>query len=340
MSEDNRLFDAVIMKCGGIENVDMCLLNDKNRYITKDYLRKMINGYCPELNYEPHDIEIFQVAMTHESYVERDFSDIKVFKESFSNMKESDIDVVARNNVITFRTESYERIEFFGDAILRLIIVDYIFMRYNKMRQNELSDLRAHLENRKSFSCVTSCLGLNKYLLLSKNLEIGGYRDKHEKVLCDLFEAFIGALYYDILGITYSDIGEQYDQVYLERGRSYNACYTFVVKLIESQIIITDILEVDTNYKNMLYKIKIANKPKYKYEQMDVIKVNGKDRYTCVVYDTKNNNILGQGVGDSPSMAETMAAKNVLINLGVLFNNDDLNDNVEIFDENLIYNNK
>jgi len=238
----------------------------------------------------------------------------------------------SRDNIITFKSESYERLEWLGDAILRLIIVDYIFMRYNEMKPGDLSDLRAQLENRKSFSNISTYLGLNKYILLSKNLEISGNRDKCEKMLCDLFEAFIGALYYDILRISYDDIGVQYDQVYLERGYAYDICYKFVVKLIELEIVLTDILEVNTNYKHMLSKIKT----KLKYEQMEVEKVNGRDRYKCVIYDMKNSKILSHGYGDNKTQSEKNAAKEVLISLGLLTDNDDMNDNVEILDNNLI----
>ena len=61
---------------------------------------------------------------------------------------------------------NYERLEFLGDSILRQIISDYLFIRYQEMQEGDLTKLRSQIENGSSLAEMTRKIGLNKYVLI------------------------------------------------------------------------------------------------------------------------------------------------------------------------------
>ena len=89
-----------------------------------------------------------------------------------------------------------ERIEFLGDAVLELIISDWLFRQFPHFKEGQLTKLRAQIVCEDSLSMLAKECSLNEYLLLGKGETLSGGREK-PAVLCDVFEAFIGALYLD-----------------------------------------------------------------------------------------------------------------------------------------------
>lgn len=89
-----------------------------------------------------------------------------------------------------------ERIEFLGDAVMELIVTDYLFREFPKKPEGELTAYRASLVNTMTISEAATDLGFGDYLMLSK----GETRDTGKArayILANTFEAFIGALYLD-----------------------------------------------------------------------------------------------------------------------------------------------
>ncbi|MFM2423670.1 MAG: hypothetical protein RLZZ70_55 [Candidatus Parcubacteria bacterium] len=89
-----------------------------------------------------------------------------------------------------------ERLEFLGDAVLELIVTDYLYRTYSDKPEGELTAIRAALVNTVSLSAASEKLGINKYLLMSK----GEAKDEgraRQYILANVFEAFIGAIYLD-----------------------------------------------------------------------------------------------------------------------------------------------
>ena len=89
-----------------------------------------------------------------------------------------------------------ERIEFLGDAVLELNISDWLFIQFPHFKEGQLTKLRAQIVCEDSLSMLAKECSLNEYLLLGKGETLSGGREK-PAVLCDVFEAFIGALYLD-----------------------------------------------------------------------------------------------------------------------------------------------
>lgn len=89
-----------------------------------------------------------------------------------------------------------ERLEFLGDAVLELVVTDFLFNKYRQKPEGELTAIRSALVNTISLADASTKLGVNDYLLMSKgeSKDIGRAR---QYILANTFEALIGALYLD-----------------------------------------------------------------------------------------------------------------------------------------------
>ncbi len=107
-----------------------------------------------------------------------------------------------------FRLGNNERLEFLGDAVLELVVTEYIFKKYPKESEGTMTSWRSALVKAKMLSEIASKLNFNDFLLLSKgeSKESGKAR---QYILANTFEAFIGALYLD---------------------QGYKACQDFITK--------------------------------------------------------------------------------------------------------------
>lgn len=92
-----------------------------------------------------------------------------------------------------FSLEHNERLEFLGDAVLELIVTEYLFRNYQNP-EGEMTNWRAALVNAQSLSETASRLGFADYLLLSRG-EAKDTGKARQYILADTLEAFLGALY-------------------------------------------------------------------------------------------------------------------------------------------------
>ena len=329
----------------GKDNLIKYILNEKNRVITKDYIKNTLYNYG--IDYTVKDTKLFEIAMTHPSYMYKDWNDLKNFKMIFMSINVLGGDMLVPISgdqvqmAVPLGKTSYERLEFLGDSILRQIISDYLFIRYEEMQEGDLTKLRSQIENGSSLAEMTRKIGLNKYVLISRNHEVIKGREKNEKIQCDIFEAFIAALYLDACGIAFNEIGKIPDLMLRNRGIGYQKCYDFVVGLIEDEIDLTRLLEVDTNYKDKLlqhYHELGWGDPTY--GTMDTIIDNNKmgKKYFKMYVRDKDRNIIGWGIGSSKQKGEKIAAKRALQNLKVIPNDniDEIlkSDNSQIYHRN------
>jgi ribonuclease-3 len=89
-----------------------------------------------------------------------------------------------------------ERLEFLGDAVLELVVTDFLFKKYPDKPEGELTAVRAALVNTVSLSTASETLGYNEYLLMSKGeaKDVGRAR---QYILANTFESIVGAMYMD-----------------------------------------------------------------------------------------------------------------------------------------------
>ena len=89
-----------------------------------------------------------------------------------------------------------ERLEFLGDAVLELIVTDFLYKRYPSYTEGELTALRSALVNAVIISEVALHIGMNDFLLLSKG-EAKDNGKARQYILANTYEAYIGAMYLD-----------------------------------------------------------------------------------------------------------------------------------------------
>jgi len=87
-----------------------------------------------------------------------------------------------------------ERLEFLGDAVLDLIVGEYLFKKFPEVDEGDLSKLRASLVNEKGFQKLANSIGLGQYIHISAAEENNDGRSK-SSICSDAFEALIGAIY-------------------------------------------------------------------------------------------------------------------------------------------------
>jgi len=90
----------------------------------------------------------------------------------------------------------YQRLEFLGDAVLQLVITQYLFIHFQAEAEGQLTKLRSRLVSRDALRTRAAALDLGRYILMGRGEEASGGRDR-TSTLADAFEALIGALYLD-----------------------------------------------------------------------------------------------------------------------------------------------
>ena len=92
--------------------------------------------------------------------------------------------------------ESNERLEFLGDAVLDLLVAEFLFLLFEDKREGDLTQMKSLLVSRTVLARQARQLGLDAFVLLSaEERDSGGGRQP--SILCDAFESLIGAIYLD-----------------------------------------------------------------------------------------------------------------------------------------------
>jgi ribonuclease III len=191
-----------------------------------------------------------------------------------------------------FSTESNERLEFLGDAVLGLVVARLLYDHHPRASEGKLSKQRSAIVSRVNFAKFTRELGIDKQLILGRGEEQTGGRDR-ESNLAGAFEAIIGAIYLD---------------------GGYRKVFKVISKLLKNSI---DEKDIFTDYKTKLQEIaqkKYKQIPRYK-----VVDEEGPPHKKCFHVEVKiMRRVLGEGMGSNKKEAEQSAAKEGLNKLGIL----------------------
>lgn len=210
------------------------------------------------------------------------FKDKNLLKQSFTHrsfINENGATALSHN----------ERLEFLGDAVLELIVTDFLFKKYPHYPEGKLTALRSALVNAVIISEIASKIGMNDYLLLSKG-EAKDFGKARQYILANTYEAFIGAMYLD---------------------QGYDVVDKFVAKTLlpKTEEIVNKKLWRDA--KSLVQERAqefMSMTPLYK-----VLHQSGPDHdkhFTVGIYF--GTNLIAEGKGQSKQEAEQKAAENAL----------------------------
>jgi len=284
-----------------IEDITLYVLNDKNKLVTSKFIEGIMKRYG--FDYKVRNLDLFQLALTHKSYLRRE-----ILAEDNKNKhwmtKDREVEPIKNaDKAIPLRTESYERSEWYGDAVIHLALTEYLFARYPNENEGFLTKLRSKLENTKSLANLTKIIGLNEYVLISNLIESQDGRYKNNSILEDVFEAFISALVHD--------------------SKDREMSLKFVKVLLETEINIPQLLHQNDNYKDLL--LQYYHKQKWDDPSYDLLDQSGPDNKREFTMCVKNNDgiIVGTGSGTTKKHGEQEAARNALIFFGEIQDGSD-----------------
>jgi len=202
-----------------------------------------------KLNIVPNNLDIYMKALTH---------------TSFANENEG--------------CESYERLEFLGDAVLEIIISDYLYNEQH-LKEGTMTKMRA------SYVCEAACSTYAKALDLDKYIRLGsGEIEANTTIIADVFEAFVAALY-------------------LDKGLEFTK--KIVMDIIKKYI--EDNIDFLHDYKSELQELVQTVRKSVTYEVIGEEGPAHDKRFTSQVL--VDGIVMGIGKGSSKKMAEQEAAK-------------------------------
>ncbi len=174
----------------------------------------------------------------------------------------------------------YERLEFLGDAVLEIIISDYLY-KERKLEEGIMTKMRA------SYVCEEACATYAKELGLDEDIRVGTGEEINTTIMADVFEAFVAA-------------------VYLDQGFEFTKKFVLdiIVKYIENEI------EFLHDYKSKLQELVQTVKKSIIYEVIDEKGPAHNKTFTSIV--KIDGIIMGKGTAGSKKASEQEAAKDAL----------------------------
>jgi len=282
-------------------NNNNIMLNDK------DLTNFFNNNGLKDIKY--NNINLYRTAFIHKSYC---------------TMKNADFttgNINCPDDCIPLQDMSYERLEFLGDAILNMVVANYLYFRFPDQNEGFLSKIRTRIVNGKMLGYLSNEIGFTKYAIISKQVEEANGRNNY-KIMEDIFEAFIGAIY--------TDFQNKDDEVKMPSkiklipltGAGYYIAEKWIIYIIENYIDFSELIIQKLNYKDMLVSYMqhtLQDIPKYC--ELGVIT---KDSVKIFNYCVKNrlNDTIATATGFSKREAENNVSKEALIYYGELTRND------------------
>jgi ribonuclease-3 len=277
--------------------------NENNFYITREIIQSILQK--GNINQEVNDLSIWQQAFVHKSYCKN--NDFKKNEKFFGSIDSMNID--DHKNILPLQNDSNEVLEWLGDGIIQSVAAIYLYKRFKTQREGFLTKIRSKLVKTESLSKLALYLGFDKYLIISKHIEIICNGRKNSRILEDCFEAFIGAMM-NVFGAK-------------NEAHGFDICNIFIVNIIEQKIDITELIINDDNFKDQLMRFyqKKYNGKFPIYEQKTLITTTSDNgivnkKFHMFVRDN-DNNIIGDGIARSKKEAEQKAAKAALMHFGI-----------------------
>jgi len=232
-----KKIESIHNKTKEIEDAELPY-NHINIILTENDLRTIFNENGLE-GIQFNNINLYRNAFIHKSYCTMKNADFTT-----GNMK-------CPPNCIPLQDMSYERLEFLGDSILSFIVANYLYMRFPDQNEGFLSRMRTRIVNGKMLGLLSTKIGFNKYAIISKQVEEANGRNNY-KIMEDIFEAFIGAIYIDFQGTEdIIELPKRFNFMPMS-GVGYFIVEKWIISIIENHIDFSELILQKTNYKDML----------------------------------------------------------------------------------------
>jgi ribonuclease III len=229
--------------------------------------KKQLDELLEFLNISTSDYDLLDLALTHSSYT---------FENKLSTL------------------ENNERLEFLGDAVLKIIVSKYLFNRFPGYREGDLTQIRSVLVSDRTLFQIADKFNFGDYIKMGFHEEKMGGKKRQSTIACG-FEALLGALYF---------------------SAKPDELENMLIRLIEEEVTIIDESASKFNYKAILQEYTQA-----KYNSLPVYKVISEEgpehEKTFEVHVKINDEIVGIGKGQSKKFAQQEAAKEALVKLGL-----------------------
>ena len=232
---------------------------------------KELSSLEKKIGYTFSEIKHLQTAMTHSSYA--------------NEQKSKGLNY-----------PSNERFEFLGDAVLEMVISEYLFVNYRDCGEGMLTKMRQYLVCEKTLAKIAKEIELGEFINLGRGEELTDCRLR-PKVLADALEALFAALY-------------------LDSKQSSKDYRTVILDLISSEIENAGVMQRG-DFKTMLQQL--VEKDGAALLEYEVVSEDGPEHDKIFTVAAKvNNNLVGTGSSKSKKDAEMKAAKQALELFGVI----------------------
>lgn len=189
--------------------------------------------------------------------------------------------------------ESNQRLEFLGDSVLSLAVTGYIYHAFPELDEGRLTEIRAAAVCEKSLAEVARKLEMGSAIRFGKSEAVCGGKEK-DSILCDTFEAILGAMYLD---------------------GGFEVCRAWVLDNLKETIEASSRLDF-TNYKSELQTYFQKRDKGTDVVSYRLVKRGGPDHQpTFQVEAIYRGKVIGNGIGGNRKEAEQKAAKEAFLNL-------------------------
>lgn len=280
--------------------------NMNNKLITKEEVINLLEQFGVEE--EIHDLKIYQQSFIHKSYVK---------KENNVNNQGEEVELAERpEGCLELQESSNERLEYLGDSILGATIASYLFERFPQEEEGFMTRLRTKIVNGKMLGNLAIKMGLAPHMIISRHVEDRCNGRTNLRILEDVFESFIGALYLD-----FNEKEVDHPKMDFYSGLGFQVCQVFIIGIIEELIDFSDLILNDYNYKDQLLRYFQQNfKETPKYKQMGV-EGPPNDRLFTMAVIKSDGVTVAYGQEKTKKEAEQLASKNALIEYGAIEKN-------------------
>lgn len=247
--------------------------NTGNYLLTKEDITHVLQSHCPGA--VPRDVGLYRKAFVHRSYCTRK-------NENFLNGN-----TMCPPGCLMLQEESNERLEFLGDAVINLVVAQYLYVRYPDENEGFLTRLRTKIVNGNMLASFAASISFSKFLVIARQIEEGEGRTS-KKLLEDCFEAFMGAMLLDL---------------------GFEVCQRWFVAFLESHLDFASLVATNNNHKDTLVKHFLHSyNETVRFFEMQARVVNNSKVFTVCIKD-KHGSVLGIGQGGSRKEAENEAAR-------------------------------